>query len=180
MGIAGHSGGGRVVRRRTGTGTDDRGAAAVEFVLVLPLLIILVFGIIEFGLYFAQELSVSNAARQGARFAVVPNYGDSGSSSSTCRAILHQVQNAAGTIGMQGADVRVTVSTSSTGTACPTASDDAGLGGAADVVPCAGGQVGDVVTVTVEFTGHLIIPLVFSDPTLHVTSTGTYRCEFDS
>jgi hypothetical protein len=33
--------------------------------------------------------------------------------------------------------------------------------------------------VKAEFVGHLLIPLVFSDPLVHVTSTGTYRCEFD-
>jgi Flp pilus assembly protein TadG len=157
----------------------DRGAAAVEFVLVLPVLVMLLFGIIEFGLYFAQQLSVSNAARQGARFAAVPNY-TAGASGSTCAAILRQVQDAAGTIGRKGSDVSVTVTTNGNGSSCPTASNEADLGAAASAVPCIGNRVGQAVIVRAEFTGHLIIPLVVSDPAFHVTSTGTFRCEFDS
>jgi Flp pilus assembly protein TadG len=49
---------------------DERGAAAVEFALVVPVLLILVFGIIDYGLYFSDSLSartgIAAAARQGA------------------------------------------------------------------------------------------------------------------
>jgi Flp pilus assembly protein TadG len=46
---------------------SERGAAAVEFALVMPLLFLLVFGIIEFGFIFNKELSVTHSAREGAR-----------------------------------------------------------------------------------------------------------------
>ena len=52
---------------------SDRGAAAVEFALVLPLLILLVFGIIEFGRVYNLYLAVTHAAREGARIASVRN-----------------------------------------------------------------------------------------------------------
>jgi len=45
----------------------EDGAAAVEFALVLPVLILLVFGIVEFGLVFNRWLSVTHAAREGVR-----------------------------------------------------------------------------------------------------------------
>lgn len=45
----------------------EDGAAAVEFALVLPVLILLVFGIMEFGLVFNRWLSVTHAAREGVR-----------------------------------------------------------------------------------------------------------------
>jgi Flp pilus assembly protein TadG len=45
----------------------EDGAAAVEFALVVPILILLVFGIIEFGFVFNQWLSVTHAAREGVR-----------------------------------------------------------------------------------------------------------------
>ncbi len=52
---------------------DDQGAALVEFgLLAIPLFVIL-FGIIEFGWAFYQQLDVSHGAREGARIAVV-NY----------------------------------------------------------------------------------------------------------
>ena len=51
----------------------DRGASAVEFALVLPLLTVLVFGIIDFGYFFGQFNEVRHAAREGARIAAVSN-----------------------------------------------------------------------------------------------------------
>lgn len=52
---------------------SERGAAVVEFALVLPLLILLVFGIIEFGRAYNLYLGVTHAAREGARIASVRN-----------------------------------------------------------------------------------------------------------
>nr|WP_077491127.1 TadE family protein [Sinomonas mesophila] len=45
----------------------ERGAVAVEFALVLPILLTLVFGIIEFGRLYNAQIVFSNAAREAAR-----------------------------------------------------------------------------------------------------------------
>ena len=45
----------------------DRGAAAVEFALILPILLLLIGGIIDFGNLYYNQIIVSNAARDGAR-----------------------------------------------------------------------------------------------------------------
>jgi Flp pilus assembly pilin Flp len=50
---------------------DQEGAAAVEFALLLPLLVLLLFGMIEFGLAFNTRIQATNAAREAARQAVV-------------------------------------------------------------------------------------------------------------
>lgn len=47
----------------------DRGAAAVEFALVMPLLLLLVFALIDFGRMFNAQIVVTEAAREGARAA---------------------------------------------------------------------------------------------------------------
>ena len=47
---------------------NERGAAAVEFALVMPLLLMLLFGIISTGMTFSDHLSATNAAREGARY----------------------------------------------------------------------------------------------------------------
>ena len=61
---------GDLMRLRTRTnGRTERGAAAVEFALVVLPLLMIVAGIINFGFIFAQQLSLSNGARQAARFA---------------------------------------------------------------------------------------------------------------
>ncbi|GAA4283038.1 hypothetical protein GCM10022261_05690 [Brevibacterium daeguense] len=52
---------------------NDRGAAAVEFALVLPLLILLVFGIAEFGRAYHIQTTLSNAARDGVRVMALQN-----------------------------------------------------------------------------------------------------------
>jgi Flp pilus assembly protein TadG len=51
--------------------SNERGASMVEFALVLPLFLLLLFGIMEVGWLFAQQVEVRNAAREGARLAVV-------------------------------------------------------------------------------------------------------------
>lgn len=47
----------------------ERGAAAVEMALLLPLLVVLAFGVIQVGLGYGQVMAVGNAAREGARYA---------------------------------------------------------------------------------------------------------------
>ncbi len=56
------------------------GAAAVEFALLLPLLVLLLFGFIQFGLAFNTRIQATNAAREAARQAVVgiDNWNDVG------------------------------------------------------------------------------------------------------
>jgi Flp pilus assembly protein TadG len=55
----------------------EKGQALVEFALVLPLLIMLVCGIMDFGWLFYNVLSLQNACREGARKAVVISTSDS-------------------------------------------------------------------------------------------------------
>ena len=47
-------------------GDREKGASLVEFAVVLPLLILLVFGIMEAGWLFAQQVEVRNAAEENA------------------------------------------------------------------------------------------------------------------
>lgn len=62
-----------MMHRRHSTGQGERGAAAVEFALVLPILLVLVLGIVEFGRIFNVQVSVTNAAREGARVMAIEN-----------------------------------------------------------------------------------------------------------
>jgi Flp pilus assembly protein TadG len=61
----------RALRRADRRGTDERGAAAVEFALVVPILLILVFGIVNFGQYLSVRQTATQAAAEGARAAAV-------------------------------------------------------------------------------------------------------------
>lgn len=60
---------------------DESGAAAVEFALVASILFTLVFGIIQYGFYFNDSLSVRQGVRDSARMGVVRNFA---STDTTC------------------------------------------------------------------------------------------------
>jgi Flp pilus assembly protein TadG len=51
------------------------GAELIEFALVLPILLLVFAGIVDFALGFQRYLVVVNAAREGARIASLPGYG---------------------------------------------------------------------------------------------------------
>jgi Flp pilus assembly protein TadG len=46
---------------------DERGAAVVEFALILPVLVLFVFGIVEFGRAYSARIELTAAVREGAR-----------------------------------------------------------------------------------------------------------------
>lgn len=50
---------------------DQRGQSLVELALVLPLLLVLLAGVLEFGRIFHDYLIITNASREGARVAVL-------------------------------------------------------------------------------------------------------------
>lgn len=53
---------------------SERGAELIEFALIFPLLLLVVVGIIDFGFVFQRYEVLTNATREGARMAVLPNY----------------------------------------------------------------------------------------------------------
>jgi Flp pilus assembly protein TadG len=53
---------------------NQRGAALVEFAIVLPLLLVLVFGMIEFSIMFYDKAVITNASREGARAGIVYDF----------------------------------------------------------------------------------------------------------
>lgn len=57
---------------------DERGANLLEFALVVPVLMLIVFGIIEFGVAYNNSLALRAGAQEGARAGVVANFGPTG------------------------------------------------------------------------------------------------------
>jgi TadE-like protein len=68
--------------RRVSDIRHEDGQSLIEFVLVLPVLLLLATGILEFGLMFNQYLSLTDAARTGARALAL----DAGQSGDVCSA----------------------------------------------------------------------------------------------
>ena len=63
---------GWALRQRRHAAREDSGQSLVEFAMVLPVLLALVIGIFEFGRAWNVYQVITNAAREGARRAVVP------------------------------------------------------------------------------------------------------------
>jgi Flp pilus assembly protein TadG len=84
-----------VSRRRPGNGAPDRGATAVELALLLPVLLLLLFGIIDLGRALNAQITLTQAAREGARLAALSEAN-----------VVSRTQAAA--IGLSGVTVTVT------------------------------------------------------------------------
>jgi Flp pilus assembly protein TadG len=82
------------------------GQAMVEFALVLPLLAMLLFGVIQFGILFNNYLDLTDATRAGARKAAVSRQttDPSGPAGVATQAVI----NSAGDITLTSANVTVT------------------------------------------------------------------------
>jgi Flp pilus assembly protein TadG len=97
-------------KRRPGKRVRDGGATAVEFALLLPVLLLLVFGIVDFGRAINAQVTLTQAAREGARLAAL-NESD----------LVSRTQAAA--TGLSSVNVTVTTACPATGGA--QAGDDA-------------------------------------------------------
>lgn len=60
-----------MIRAKRRDRVTDRGAAMVEFAILLPLLLLVIAGIVDFGRAFFTEVALTNAAREGARAAAI-------------------------------------------------------------------------------------------------------------
>lgn len=161
---------------------SQRGAVAVEFALVLPVLVMLVFGIIGFGIVLSQQVALGNAARDGARFGTVGLYSDAtAAAGQTCGKVIELTRTNANALQMAGTDVAVTVRrgpnlTSASARCSAAAGATAPSGGNR---PCVGAASDDNLYVTATYVSRIEIPLVPMTPTLTLDSTGAYRCEYD-
>src|SRR5688500_6039647 len=79
---------------------DERGASAVEFALIVPVLIVLVLGIIEFGHAFQVQGTLSAAAREGVRAMALRN---------DRAGAMDVVQNAAASLNPDITDAQITI-----------------------------------------------------------------------
>ena len=71
----------------------EHGAAAVEFALVVPLLLMLLFALMDMGWVFNQQLSVTAAAREGARYMAI-HHNEAGAQTEAESRMLSMVPSA--------------------------------------------------------------------------------------
>ena len=98
---------------RNGRARRSRGAALLEFALVFPILVLLLFGTVDFGIALLNLNTTKQGAREGARQAVVANFGSSTSCVATpdsisgeARKLICLVKNR---IGLNSTDTRLKI-----------------------------------------------------------------------
>jgi Flp pilus assembly protein TadG len=124
-------------RRRT---KRRRGQALVEFCLVIPIFLLVLCGIMDFGFLFFDRMTVINASREGARAAAMV------SDASTATLVAQQAAVSAAaqgglSIGMSNVVVTCIAKT----------------GGSID---CATAETGDSIRVSVTYSYHPFFPLL--------------------
>jgi Flp pilus assembly protein TadG len=137
---------------------SQRGAAALEFALVVPVLIILVFGIVDFGLMINSQSVFANASRDAAR---------AGSFSATQSEIQTVVTSETSYLS-NVSDVTTTVTCRLPG------SPGANCSGSYD----AGRTSGGTVIVNISYQHHWLTPALLGLPNVSViTKTSEMRIE---
>ena len=119
----------------------SKGQSLTEFAMVLPLLLLLIFGVVDFGRLFFVEMTLQNAVRQAGRFAVTGNHlPDStkpGVNMSRVNSIKQVAQDAA--IGLDVTSIQISSKTGGSGNA---------------------GGPGDTVTISITSNLKLITPII--------------------
>jgi Flp pilus assembly protein TadG len=139
-------------RQQAATDARDRGSVAVEFALLLPVLLLIIFGVIDFGRAISDQITLIQAAREGARLDSL-GYATS--------AVQTRAQSAA--TGLSP----VTVTVSST---CP-----AGAGTGVDAVVQTSYQFSFITPVGA--LASMFGSASFGSSTLTLTATGEFPCE---
>ena len=133
---------------------NQHGASMVEFAIVLPVLLMLIFGMIEFSVMLYDKAMLTNASREGTRIGILYDFPTRITEAEIRNTVDNYLQN--NLISLGGAS---TWNTSLSGT-CTAA--------------------GDPITVTVTYPyNFLVLPNFVTSlaPTLTLGATTTMRCE---
>ena len=144
-------------------GRNERGAVAVEFALLLPLIVVILFGMTEFGINLSKWEDYESAAREGARYAAVQcqprQPGDPASGPCTNSMIARAINQASSSLALSGADLSVQIF----------------AGAWVSSTDCSQYQ-GDPIRVSWNQTFTFNVPLLPISPRTR-TVIGVFRCE---
>jgi Flp pilus assembly protein TadG len=129
--------------RRSRRRSRTRGQALVEFALVLPAFLLVLSGILDFGFLLYSRMTVINAAREGARQAIIASDPTTIPSVAKGKVLSMSTGLVVGNIGINTACVAI---------ATP---------GSCSFATSSSSQAGDAVSVGVVYTYHTFFPLLF-------------------
>ncbi|HEX3919061.1 MAG TPA: TadE/TadG family type IV pilus assembly protein [Caulobacteraceae bacterium] len=134
---------------------DHSGASAVEFALIAPLLFVMLFGIIQFGLALNNYVELTDAVRNGGRnFAISRAAASTNPYTTTSSSISSSAAN------LTAANIHLTVTVN--GTACTTDS------GCATALSAA---AGDTAVITATYPCNLTVMGVNMAPSCTLSAT---------
>ena len=152
-------------------GRKDKGNTAVELALTLPIFIILVIGIIEFGWYFFVQHTLQYATREGMRLALVGRTLTVGGATLSREAsIIKTIQDNV-SIAVKPSLVSISIYPVTS-----TYTDPTGWQNQQDA-----GDPGEYMRVRSQYTHHFFTPLIGnffgSSKSIVIQAEGTYRNE---
>jgi Flp pilus assembly protein TadG len=160
--------------RRSRRARSDAGAAAVEFALVLPVLLAIIFGTITWGLIFAAQISLNSAARDASRAGVVQPLN---LPAMTCSQIAAAARAGAQTVGLITTNIAITV-TGPAGT-CTSPINGGAVTGSASSTLCTQPSTPNLVQLTVVLAYTAVSPVPFAVPkSIGLSATGAFQCEY--
>jgi Flp pilus assembly protein TadG len=90
---------------------SERGAELFEFAIVVPLLMLMLAAIMDFGMMFRTFEAVTNAAREGARVGVLPGYANADVTSRVDQYMVATGLTGTYTVGVANVQVTTTANT---------------------------------------------------------------------
>jgi Flp pilus assembly protein TadG len=151
-------------------GRKDKGNAAVEFALALPIFAILLIGIMEFGWYFFVQHTMQYATREGMRLALVGRTLTVGGNPLTREASIIKTVKDNAAMAVNPAQVSVSIYPVSSSYQDPTGWENLQNAGTA----------GDYMRVRSRYVHRFFTPLIgtfFTGGTVTIEAQGTYRNE---
>jgi Flp pilus assembly protein TadG len=151
--------GGRCVKRFL----NDRGTATIELAIVLPILLMVMFGIAEFGIFFTQPQAITIAAHNGARYATVHPTAWSNAASPPANTIEGQILVGQNSSAIPNDDSHTSivyqVISGSTATTCGHYSATSGFVAASGCSQSTSVVSGSLIQVTITYTYHVLTPV---------------------
>lgn len=95
------------VRRTSKRNKLRRGQGLVEFALVIPILLLMIMGIVDFGWMVFNYAQLYNSMREGLRYGTVPGTGGT-AQYYDCAGIKSTITNLAGLSGIKATDITIT------------------------------------------------------------------------
>jgi Flp pilus assembly protein TadG len=141
---------------------DDRATATMGLAIVLPILLMVMFGIAEFGIFFTQAQAVTIAAHNGARYATVHPTSWSNAASPPANTIQGQILLGETTTSIPNDDSHISIAfqtvSGSNAATCGHYSASSGFVAASGYSQSTCVVSGSLIQVTITYTYHFMTP----------------------